>query len=81
MAGPSKHVSANDDGSLHESKQSETQSDGSWGRVSSNHYDNGGTYDVHVTVVSSDGEKTIIDIPTVNENMGDVVRGMFGLDE
>jgi len=81
MSGPSKHIRENSDGSLHESKQSETQSDGSWSRVSSDHYDNGGTYNIHVTGVASDGTKTIIEIETVNRNFGDVVREKFGLDD
>lgn len=76
-----KSIKVNSDGSLHESKQGPTSSDGGWGRVSSNHHENGAITDVHVTGKSSDGTKTIVDIPTKNENFGDVVRSMFGLKD
>lgn len=68
---PTYHYGDNSDGSVHESKQSDTQSDKSWGRVSANHHDDGSITDVHVTGSDSNGDKTIISIDTQNSNVGD----------
>lgn len=64
-------VKVNDDGSLHESKQSATQSDGTWGRVSSNHNDNGSVTEVHHTSHDSKGNESKVTLETKNENLGD----------
>lgn len=69
--GPSTHVSTNSDDSLHESKQSDTQSDGSWSRVSSDHHDNGAVTGVHVTSSDSNGDINIVSLDTDNSNVGD----------
>jgi hypothetical protein len=76
----STNIKVNSDGSLHESKQSATQSDGTWGRVSADHRDNGAVENVHHTSHDSRGNENIISIETTNENLGDRY-GNFDLPE
>lgn len=64
-------VKSKSDGTLHESKQSATQPNGSWGRVSADHHDNGAVTNVHVTSKDSSGKQSIVNIPTQNTNLGD----------
>lgn len=55
MTGPSTHFKDGDNGSIHESKQSATQSNDSWSRVSADHHNDGSITGVHVTSQNSDG--------------------------
>lgn len=71
MSDPTVTVKERSDGSLHESKQSATQSDGTWGRVSADHHDNGAVTGVHVTSHDSSGNENIVSLDTTNSNVGD----------
>lgn len=71
MTGPSTHFKDGDNGSIHKSKQSATQSNDSWSRVSADHHNDGSITGVHVTSQNSDGSQNIIDIPTISSNVGD----------
>jgi hypothetical protein len=64
--------------SLHVSTQGPTSRDGSWGRTSYDYTKNGSVTNLHVTGSSPANGKTIVNIPTTNRNMGEVVRNMYG---
>ena len=74
-----QNVKVNSNGPLHVSNQGPTTSDGSWGRVSYNLTNNNAMLKQHVTGYSgSTGTKVIQNVPVTNQNMGDVVRSMYG---
>jgi hypothetical protein len=63
---------------LHVSTQGPTSSNGSWGRTSYDYTQTGAVTKQHVTGYSPANGKTIVNIPTTNRNMGEVVRSMYG---